>query len=314
MQSPENPYLSVIVVIASDTTETRANVALLAQCLRGLSNQVDAPPMETIVPYLPQAVAGIEDIRAEFPEVTFLKTENLRSWSGTGGSREHHDELKTLGLVAARGQIVGFLEDNEIPDSRWCVETVKAHQEDYVGIGGAIDNQLDKTLNWAVYFCDFGRYQNPVPMGASDYASDANVSYKRSALESVKSAWKPGFNEVTVNAALVAQGGKLALNPNIIVYQHREGLRLGPALRERYVWGRSFGSVRCQVISNGRRLIYTALSPVLPGLVALKMAKTALGKHRQLGKFGKAFPLMLLLLTSWGLGELLGYLTRRPAQ
>ena len=122
-----------------------------------------------------------------------------------------------------------------------------------------------------------------------------------------------GFNEVTVNAALMNQGGKLALSPEIVVRQHREGLRLWPALRERYVWGRSFGSVRCQVIGNFQRAVLTILSPILPGLVAVKMARTAAAKRRNMGKFCQAFPLILLLLSCWGLGEFLGYVTRRPA-
>ncbi len=306
------PDLSIVVVIASDTTEPKANLSLLTQCLRGITQQRGAPSTEVIVPYDPRTVDGIDALRTQFAEITFLDVGHLKTWSGSG-SREHHDELKTLGLNKARGRIVGFLEDNEIPDPSWCVETIKAHQADYAGIGGAIDNSLDRALNWAVYYCDFGRYQNPVSPGESANASDANVSYKRSALDAVRTAWESGFNEVTVNAALMNQGGKLALSPEIVVRQHREGLKLWPALRERYVWGRSFGSVRCRVIGNFQRAVLTILSPILPGLVAVKMARTAAAKRRNMGKFCLAFPLIVLLLSSWGLGEFLGYLTRRPA-
>ena len=317
METPQVPDLSIVVVIASDTTERKANLSLLTQCLMGLTQQQEAPSTEVIVPYDRRTVDGIDALQTQFAQtrvgkITFLDVGYLKTWTG-GGSREHHDELKTLGLNTARGSIIGFLEDNEIPDPAWCAETVKAHQDDYAGIGGAIDNSLDRVLNWAVYYCDFGRYQNPVIPGESAYASDANVSYKRSALETVRTAWETGFNEVTVNAALMKQGGKLALSPNIVVRQHRQGLSLWPALRERYVWGRSFGSVRCQVIGNFQRAALTILSPILPGLVALKMSRTAAAKRRNIGKFCLAFPLILLLLSSWGLGEFLGYLTRRPA-
>ncbi|MCH8896734.1 MAG: hypothetical protein IIC33_00355 [Chloroflexi bacterium] len=313
MESSQAPELSIVIVIASDTTEPKANLSLLTQCLKGLTQQMEAPSNEVIVPYDPRTVDGIDALRTKFAEITFLDVGHLKTWSGGGGGREHHDELKTLGLNMARGRIVGFLEDNEIPDRAWCAETVKAHQADYAGIGGAIDNSLDRVLNWAVYFCDFGRYQNPVFPGESANASDANVSYKRSALDAVRTAWEGGFNEVTVNAALMNQGGKLALSPEIVVRQHRQGLRFWPALRERYVWGRSFGSVRCQVIGNFQRAVLTILSPILPGLVAVKMARTAAAKRRNMGKFCQAFPLILLLLSCWGLGEFLGYVTRRPA-
>jgi hypothetical protein len=236
MSGSEKPVLSVIVVIASDTTTPRAEVSLLARCLEALSKQVNAPAMEVIVPYH-QGVDGVNYLQKQFPDVAFVPVIDLKGWSATGGSREHHDGLKTHALEVARGAIIGSLEDNEVPDKNWCAHTLKAHRENYAGIGGAIENSIDRTLNWAVYYCDFGRYQNPVPSGESAFASDANVSYKRAALESVRLAWEQGFNEVTVNAALMAEGEKLALRPDIIAYQQRSDLCLGPTLRERYVWG-----------------------------------------------------------------------------
>lgn len=312
MSGSEKPVLSVIVVIASDTTTPRAEVSLLARCLEALSHQVNAPGMEIIVPYH-QGVDGIGYLQERFPDVVLVPVNDLKSWPATGGSREHHDELKTRALEAARGVIVGFLEDNEAPDEYWCAHTLEAHREKYAGIGGAIENRIDRTLNWAVYYCDFGRYQNPIPPGDSVFASDANVSYKRAALESVRPVWEQGFNEVTVNAALMARGEKLALRPDIIAYQQRSNLCLGSALRERYVWGRSFGAVRCQIMGGLQRTVYAALSPWLPGIVALKMGSAVWKKRRNFGKFLKALPLIVLLLASWGFGELLGYLTGRPA-
>jgi hypothetical protein len=312
MNGSEIPVLSVIVVIASGTTTPRAEDSLLARCLEALSKQTNAPPTEIIVPYH-QRVDGIDCLQKEFPDVAFVPVADLKSWSATGGSREHHDELKTRALEVARGTIIGFLEDNEVPDENWCAHTVKAHRENYAGIGGAIENSMDRTLNWAVYYCDLGRYLNLIPSGDSTFASDANVSYKRAALEQVRSAWEQGFNEVTINAALMARGENLALRPDIIAYQQRSNLRLGPALRERYVWGRSFGAVRCKVMSPAKRIVYTVLSPLLPGIVALKMSSAAWKRRRNFGKFLKALPFIVLLLASWSFGELLGYLTGRPA-
>jgi hypothetical protein len=302
MSKSEKPVLSVIVVIASDTTTPRAEVSLLARCLEALSKQANAPRLEIIVPYH-QGVDGIGRLQKQFPEVVFVPVSDIKGWSGTGGSREHHDELKTRALEAASGVIIGFLENNETPDENWCAATVEAHLESYAGIGGAIENRIDRALNWAVYYCDFGRYQNPISSGDSTFASDVNVSYKRAALEAVRPAWEQGFNEVTVNAALMARGEKLALCSDIIAYQQRSGLRLGSALRERYIWGRSFGAVRCKVISRPQRIIYAALSPLLPGMVALKMGSAAWKKRRNFAKFLKPSPLIVLPLASWSFGE-----------
>ena len=78
-----------------------------------------------------------------------------------------------------------------------------------------------------MYFCDFGKYQNPVPAGETAFASDANVAYKRSALDAIKPVWKEKFHETSVNWALREHGGKLVLSPDMVLYQHRLGLRLG---------------------------------------------------------------------------------------
>jgi hypothetical protein len=59
MSESEKPVLSVIVVIAIDTTTPRAKVSLLARCLEALSKRADAPCMEIIVPYH-QGVDGID--------------------------------------------------------------------------------------------------------------------------------------------------------------------------------------------------------------------------------------------------------------
>ena len=156
-----HPPLSVVVTIVSDTTERRADVDDLAVCLEALARQVDAPPIEVIVPYH-QQVDGIDDLRKRFPLVTFILVTDPEVSSRQAGSREHHDILRARGLSAAHGDVIGLLEDHERPDERWSANVVAAHREHYAAIGGAIENGIDRPLNSAVYYCDFGRYQNPL--------------------------------------------------------------------------------------------------------------------------------------------------------
>jgi hypothetical protein len=310
MDPSHKPLLSVVVVIVSDTTDSRSDASLLDSCLEALSQQVDAPPMEIIVPYHGN-VSGIELIKAQYPDVVFIPANDLKIYTGQGGSREHHDELRARGLAAARGEIIGLLEDHARPDLNWCARMVEAHQQCYAAVGGAIENGIDRPLNWAVYFCDFGRYQNPLPAGESAFASDANVSYKRSALESIRSTWQEVFHETAVNWALTSRGEKLALSPEIIVYQNRGSLRLGNALKERFIWGRSYAATRGMLAGASKRAIYATLSPILPLVLLGRMTVNVLKKQRCLGVFLKALPLTAALTLSWSLGELMGYLTGR---
>jgi hypothetical protein len=307
-----------VVVIVSDTTDQRRDVAHLASCLEALATQVDAPPTEVIVPYAPP-VAGIEDLQRDYPHVVFLPVADLRAPMGGGASREHHDELRARGLAVAQGDLIGLLEDHARPDPHWSARAVQAHAPDagaFVGVGGAIENGIDRPLNWAVYFCDFAKYQNPVPGGPSPFASDANVVYKRSALEAVRPAWSESFHETVVNQGLMSAGERLTLSSAMVVLQQRRNLRLGTSLKERFVWGRSYAATRSQLLGGAQRWLHAALAPVIPGVLLTRMALGIFRKGRNRGAFLKALPLTGLLTMSWAAGELAGYVapgTREPA-
>ena len=305
----DRPLLSVVVAIVSDTTG-QADASHLELCLTALKQQTGAPSMEIIVPYHP-SVTGIGAMRRRHPDVRFLEVRDLKTYTGQGGSREHHDELRARGLALAHGDIVALIEDHGIAAPNWCARLGEAHLRPFAGVGGAIENGIDRPLNWAVYFCDFLRYQNPLPDGESWIASDANVAYKRAALESIRPIWTEVFHEASVNGALQARGEKLALAPNAILYQHRRGLHLGAALKERFVWGRSFAATRAGLAGTPRRLFWAVFSPLLPALMMARMSVMAVKKRRTMGVFFQALPLTTALSVSWSCGELTGYLTGR---
>lgn len=302
MDTSSQPVLSVIVVVVSDTTEA-ASARLLGDCLEALGRQTDAPPFEVIVPHL-AVVAGIEAVRSRYSWVRFLAVPEVVAHVG---GREHHDVLRARGLAEARGEIVGLLEDHARPDPRWCASVVAAHQQPYAGVGGAIENGLDHPLNWAVYYCDFGKYQNPVPAGETPFASDANVTYKRADLERVRPAWEGAFREVVVNGALKSAGRGIALDPRIVVYQNRRGLNLATALKERFVWGRSYAATRRALLTGPKRFVHAALSPLLPAVLFLRMARTSWDRG-SIGSFVRAVHFTILLLITWSAGEGIGYL------
>ncbi len=309
--SKQSPLLSVVVVIVSDTTSSQRTAKYLGRCLDALSHQVDAPPTEIIVPYLPP-VDGLDQVKREYPQVNFIPVDLPQSPHAAVGNREHHDQLRARGLVHASGDIIGLLEDHAIPDPKWCAAVVAANAEiDFAAVGGAIENDIDRALNWAVYYCDFGKYQNPVLAGESSFASDANIAYKRAALESIRPVWQDVFRETLVNWALSQRGGKIALSPDMIVYQHRSDLRLDDAVRERFVWGSSYATSRAQMITGTKRMMYAVLSPLLPLVLVSRMTANAVRKKRNLRAFFGALPLTTLLTIGWACGEFVGDLKPR---
>ena len=315
MEAP-GPILSVVAAVVSDTTGP-PNADHLEPCLAALIVQRNAPPMEILVPYLP-STAGISALRERYPEARFIEVRDLRMYAGASGSREHHDELRARGMAEARGSVIALIEDHGIAAEDWAAQIVESHRETSIhgapraaAVGGAIENGIDRPLNWAVYFCDFLRYQLPLPKGDSPIASDANVSYKRAALESVASVWAEVFHESSVNSALRARGERIALDPGEVVYQHRQGLTVGLALRERFVWGRSYAATRGALAAAPQRLFWSVFAPALPALMLARMTVMAWKKRQTFGAFLRAFPLTAALIVSWSCGEFTGYLTRK---
>jgi hypothetical protein len=303
------PVISVVVAIVSDTNGN-PDASHLGPCLESLTRQSGAVPMEIIVPYHP-SVDGIARMRQRFPQARFVEEAHLATYTGKGGSREHHDELRARGLAAATGRIVALIEDHGVVAPDWSANVVEAHNRGFAAIGGAIENGIDQPLNWAVYFCDFLRYQNPIAEGESSIASDANVTYKRAVLESVRPVWKEIFHESAVNQALWTRGEKVALAPRVVLHQNRMGLRFGAAMKERFVWGRSYAATRAGLAGLGKRAFWAAFSPALPVLMLARMTVMAFRKRRSFGAYLKALPFTTALVVSWSCGELTGYLTGR---
>jgi hypothetical protein len=309
-QVQERAAFSVVVAMVSDTTDS-ADTSHLAPCLDALLGQAGALTLEIIVPYHP-GVGGITEIESRYPTVKFLKVTDLKTFSGRKNSREHHDELRARGLAIAQGTLVALIEDCGIAAKDWVARMVEAHQQPMGGAGGAMENGIDKPLNWAVYYCDFLRYQQPLAAGNAWTISDANCCYKRAALEGIGSVWREVFHESSINDALRAKGDRVVLAPAAVVSQHRLGLRLGSALKERYVWGRSYAASRSKLATTGKRLFWGAFSPALPLLMLTRMTLMAWKKRRTWSAFVKAFPLTAMLIVSWAGGEFIGYITGRP--
>ncbi len=304
-----SPQLSVVVGLISGRVDD------LAACLDALHRQEGAPPLEILVPYDDPCVA-VTRLAHEYPAVRFLRAHGLDSAQArAGASREHHDTLRTIGLRAARGPVVALTEDHAIGGPRWCRALLDA-LETHPGVaafGGAVDCGSPRLLNWAVYFCDFGRYQNPVPEGPAHYVSDSNVAYRREALDAVRDAWKSDYRETVVHRALIDAGYQIWLTPLAEVWQTRSRLTLVDSLRERYVWGRSFAWARVFGAPLWRRAFYAAFSFVLPFLLTFRLGRLAFSRGRSRGRFVACLPLVFLLNAVWAYGEFVGYATGRAA-
>jgi GT2 family glycosyltransferase len=300
--------LSVVVTIVEGG-------ATLVRCLAALSNQQNPPACEVIVPW-DDTVPDTPGLAATFPDFRFLRmgqVPTLHAAASAAGQHELFDRRRAAGLAQASGDIIAILEDRGVPRPEWAETLIRVHERlPHAVIGGAIENRGDTVLHWAVYFCDFNRYQRPFEAGARAYVSDVNIGYKRRAIEATRHLWRDRYHETTVHWALQNAGETLYLTPEFVVDQHRGRLSFGALIRERFAWGRLFAYTRARETGGGKRIVLGALAPLLPGLLLIRHARLQWSKRINFRRFVAASPIVLVLLAAWSVGETVGYITARP--
>ena len=280
--------------------------AHLVRCLEGLAAQRTDARIEIIVPH----DGRLQDeaaLRERFPLLRPLRV------PGTGLSPA---ALRAAGVAASGAPIIALLEDHCVPVPDWASSLLRAHRNPDAGVGGPVDKGMppgrdrDTILNWAVYLTDYSRYMPPMPEGPAHGLSDCNAAYKRSALDAIRAVWQDEFHENLVNGALARAGATFRLEPGMIVNEQRD-LSLGYALRDRFTFGRLFGSSRVADASLARRLVWAAAALLMPPVLALRVAQNLQQRRRHRAQFFRCLPMLLLVTGAWMLGEAAGYLTGR---
>ncbi len=292
---PPGRDLSVVVVVLEGGD-------LLRECLSHLERQRLKGNREVIVPY-DQRLQHVSDFMREFPQVSFVGCEGRKTYA----------ELRTVGIFHSRGRIVAVTEDQCRPQNDWCDQVMKGHDSHHAAVGGAVEKQVpDRMLGWAIYFADYVRYMTPMSPTLTGHLTDCNVSYKRSALDAIVSVWEKEFHEPEVHGALQAKGRTLWFDPEMVVYQRRS-MGWSEALNDRWCFGRLFGSRRVVRASVVRRMAYGVAALATPLLTVLRVARNVFEKRRCVLRFTWALPALVVLNSTWALGECMGYWSGRPA-
>jgi glycosyltransferase involved in cell wall biosynthesis len=271
--------------------------SLLQQCLESLKEQGQAGDTEVIVVSNDDGRSQ-EMLKLQFP---FVKHVSLPPDTTV-------PVLRAAGVARSNGEIVTLLEDHCSLDARWCAEIKKAHELPYAVIGGPIENTSPhKSLNWAVYFYDYGKYMLPAEAQVVGSLSGMNVSYKRAVLAEVEHLFREGFFEVFVHEELERRGHALYLTPAAIVYLKKD-YALGSTLVQFYHQARCFASKRVSKAALAKRIAFGVGAVLLPVLLPTRIIARTVRKRRHLKQLFTSLPCLVLLMTSWGAGEFCGYL------
>ena len=116
-------------------------------------------------------------------------------------------ELRALGVMAAKADIIATTEDHCALEPDWCERVLAAHAEypEALAIAGAVTNgSPDSRMDWANFLHTFGAFTPPVdPHQRIRGPVNANLSYKRAAFPEGPIA--PGWMELELNGRIMRE-------------------------------------------------------------------------------------------------------------
>ncbi len=284
-----SPALSVVIASVNGWS-------MLGPTLRALDAQPERSRMEVIVV---EAAGGAtrRALRDHEPAVEVIEVDEKLTIPA----------LRHLGVRRSRGELVAILEDHGEVAPDWAGALLEAHRGPWGAVGGVVENGRDGLVNWAAFFCEYTPYMGPVAEGESADLPGNNIAYKRPHLLRHAHELEEGRWESWINDKIRLDGVPIA-STNKAVVRHIKPFRLGHFLVQRFHFARSYAGMRRVDQSPLKRLIYGVGSLALPGMLLLRVSRTALAKGRHLGRFAASVPLIALFYTVGAAGESIGYL------
>jgi hypothetical protein len=295
-EKPSGPGESVVV--ASFSGE-----ATLDRCLKSLSPATEFDATEIIVA-TNSSQAVVTRMAARFPGVHFY----------TFAAETAVFQLRTLGIVRARGQRIALLEDHCTVPVDWLEQVRAAHDAGYAVVGGPIDCGETSPYAWALYLCEYSAYMSPLPEGPVVALLAANTSYTRPILWGCQSVWQDGFYDNEVHDAARSAGQTLYLATNARVETHLR-MTLRQAMSHFFIGGRRFGGYRKARASPRQRMFWIFAVAAVPEVLMARIISRVWSRRRdRLVTLVLGLPFFVCLLLAWSAGEALGYLAPLAAE
>jgi hypothetical protein len=290
------PSISVVVV----TGEHREHGELLLRSLvaQEIMEEMEIVILDCVDPNLPP-LAG-----HDHPAVTYR--------------RENPHILFPVALVRAihmaRAPIVALLEEHCIVMPGWATALVKAHQQPWGAVCGAVINGSPGTgISDAEFFvCRNVKWQAPAERAELEMLDGHNSAFRRDLLLSYgdEALTEMLTTEAVLLMKLREDGHRLLLEPDAR-YIHRNEANIKTLPFSLYFWHRAFGDIRARVFhwSLSKRIIRSCVALLTPPYQSLKSLQYIRKKRPELlYSFLTNLPMILLLGYASNIGQLVGLL------
>lgn len=285
------PTLSVVVPSVNGLGD-------LIGCLEALERQREDVELEVVV-----VDRCGEDVRRTVAE-RFPRTRVVSASRGTP-----IPDLRVLGFDAAAAPSIAVIEDHVIVPPGWAKQLLDAQRSYGPVVGGAVVNAATgRLVDWAAFLCEYSHCIPPLPAGTVDWLTGNNVIYPRALLEQHRAVLGGGRWENHLHESFRRGGVTLVCRPEITV-GHKKHYTVGEYLAQRFWYARSYAGARVAGARLGKRLAFGLAAFALPPLLFYRTVTRVLQKGRHRRELVQSVPLLALFVSSWALGEVVGYWT-----
>ena len=277
-----------VVVIALNSGK------LLGQCVSALATQERSFEMEIHVVSKTPEPEGFQ--RLAKPAVV--------CWHHVG-PEQTVPIMRRTGIGQATARIIALLEDDCMVAPQWMSSLLAAHNGGQRVVGGPVEaGDFKHARDWAVYYCEFGRFAEPFS-GEVNALSGTNVSYRTEDL--LPEQMQHGFIDVFAHQTMRDSGHTLfAASEALVINQNSWSTRACSVAAFHH--GRAYAAQRFETGFSLKRLVYALFSPLLPLLkTARTLQEIRTSKRRDLPVV-KPLPWVIMFHLCWSAGEMTGYI------
>ena len=216
-------------------------------------------------------------------------------------------EMRALGFREATGAAIAVIEDHVLVPPGWARRMLDALGEGHRVVGGSVENAATRTLlDWACFLCEYSHCLPPLESGSVTWLTGNNVVYRRELIESHRTIVEAGRWENYLHDTLRDEGVELYCRPDIVV-GHDKHYTFGEYVSQRYLYARSYAGARVAGMPASRRMAYGVAALALPPILLFRTISRIVKKRRHVGILIASLPMIVVFVTSWGIGEVVGY-------
>jgi glycosyltransferase involved in cell wall biosynthesis len=287
------PQISVII-------STYNAKGTIVSCLQSLINQVTDKRFEIIV--VDSSTDGTAElIQTGFPSVRLYRF----------AERKFCGDARNFAISVAKADIIALIDGDCTAENNWIEELFKTHETPHLAIGGAIANGLSNNyVSCAAYFCEFSQWMPNTPETWLDDVAGANMSYKLKVFTEFGRFIEGTYcSDTEFHGRLKEKGHLIKFMPSILI-NHFSIDNFLEFITHEYFHGCNFAQVRLTAtgFSKFRRILYAIGFPLISVKLFLDIMFRNLNNRTYMKLFFKVSPLVFLGVTSWALGEGVGYI------